>query len=421
MGLLDRLRGKKDAPPVTAAATPPPPPAAAAPPHPAATALPPPPAAPPPPPAPDPVVAARSGDVEIPSGRRDVKAAGAGYQPDAWKRVPLGPITVTLRPEPKNEYDPRAFAVYLPTNKRGAYLPGWFLDEHHSLLVQLASEGVITASADVVDIGDERTAVLHLPYLDELTVWCSLPAGERMWPLDMGGAPAPIEFDPPYVEIPACGGGTTKAFGVRMHQTAFAGYEPGPVMVELRPSPTAEEVDIYLPSGAKAGFITRWESGPYAVPLRVLAEEGRIVLRSELDTWEEGMGITMPLMEVSYLERWIQASAEERDTMPLRTSIITLAGGKDHADAITRALGKSSQPKSVLAEVRSVPTASGKYKGQPRLVFEVNGEPVGHLLPTRQEQLPDLFAAAAAQPIQLEVDVVPSSNQHKVQITVECR
>ena len=191
-----------------------------------------------------------------------------------------------------------------------------------------------------------------------------------------------------------------RAAGAHTRQEAFDAYAPGPVVVELRPEPTntynRNAVAVYLPGGEHVGYLANWILEEYGAVFHQLAAEGQVTAIGFIDDRDGPTEIHFGLMEPTYLGRWSAASAVDRATMPTRDFNMKLAGTKDCLDAIAAALGRCTTQKTVPVRIQAIETPSGKYKGQQRLDFFHQGKKLGHLLPTRQDQIPTVFEAAAA-------------------------
>ncbi|WP_373068804.1 HIRAN domain-containing protein [Gemmatimonas sp.] len=201
-----------------------------------------------------------------------------------------------------------------------------------------------------------------------------------------------------------------------LNQSAFDGFTVGPVILELRPEPdnkyNSEAIAVYLPNWAKVGYLPNWILDEYAKGFRQLTAEGSVVITGSLHQREGEWDAELSLMEPEYFYRWVAASPENRAAMPTRMFKLKLAGTSECRDVIADALGRSTAQKEVPVTIHSIPTSSGKYKGQPRLDFFHRDRKLGHLLPTRQDQIPDIFQAAADGGMEAAVLIEHSSSSN---------
>ncbi len=200
---------------------------------------------------------------------------------------------------------------------------------------------------------------------------------------------------------------------------SFDGLVEGAVVLELRPEPdnphNPQAIAVRLHGGAQIGYLPNWILEDYASGFHALCAEGPVVATASVHRRESGWEAELNLMEPDYFYRWIAAAPQGRATMATRQFNMKLAGTKDCLDAIGDALGRSTTEKRVPAEIRSIPTPSGKYQGQPRLDFFHGDRKIGHLLPTRQDQIPGVFRGAAASPVDATVVIEHSSSgNHRV-------
>lgn len=213
--------------------------------------------------------------------------------------------------------------------------------------------------------------------------------------------------------------------GVSNYQMGFRGFAPGNITVELRAEPKnrydKHAVAVHMPNGALVGYLFADYAAEIQTAILHLSAEGPVWTEATVETWDGGLGIRLQLMERDHLYRWTAATPAERAVMPTRDRRITLTGRKEYQEVFAQILGRSTTSRTVDVLLHAVETPSGKYKGQLRIDVLYKGEPIGSLLPTRREQLPELFDKAASNDIPWKAEVMHSSTAHHAEVVFESR
>jgi hypothetical protein len=114
------------------------------------------------------------------SGTCQRVSVGNEYYPNAYRGRRDGEsVTVTLRPDPKNEYDSHAVALFIGNTLAG-YLGSGPAKKFQPVIIKANRLGYdVQSTAELDKIAGSMALRLSLPWPNDLSNWLDLPAEQR--------------------------------------------------------------------------------------------------------------------------------------------------------------------------------------------------------------------------------------------------
>lgn len=213
-----------------------------------------------------------------------------------------------------------------------------------------------------------------------------------------------------------------RGVGSGHYPEAWRNAAPGFTTIELRPDPhnpyDRNAIALYLPSGQQAGYMRASTAAEYCRVITAIAAQHTVHVEGSIEQWGDSFGLSWTIPQPDYLARWWRTPAEHRGEVPLKMAVIRLAGATkpEQQQTILAGLGRSAN-RTVNLEFRPAVAS----RNQIRLDGYLDGALVGHLTPSRANQIPEVFRKATADgAVTLEANLHRSSSGvHRVEIEIE--